>query len=105
MYLIDEYDRAVPELAAIFVSLRHNGPDLTNAGRHGAKRNESRRGLIGDDPCQRSLAGTGRAPKHKRLQAILLDHLAKRAAWSNNLLLANELFQCAGPHTVRQRAT
>src|SRR5262249_16293315 len=74
------------------------------SGRHRAEGHEARCGLIGYDAGEGRLAGPGRAPEDQRLQSILLDHLAERAARTNDLLLAHEIAERPRSHSVCERA-
>ena len=93
-----------PVRAAKLLGYRHDVPDFLDAGKHRAERDEPRLRGVGNDACQRGLAGAGRAPQDDGLQEIALDGLAQRLPGRKELFLADELVEGPGPHPLGQRS-
>src|SRR6185369_4611205 len=104
MNFVDEHDGAFGEASAVFVGFGHYSSDFADAGRHRAELHKSSRSLFGDDPSESRLAGSGRTPKHERLQTILFDHLAERAPRPHDLLLADKFAEVPRSHAIRKRS-
>jgi hypothetical protein len=67
-------------------------------GRSGLRR-------VGDHARQRGLAGARRTPEDDRLEQVALDGFAQRLAWREDLLLPDDLVECARTHAFRERRT
>src|SRR5690606_31074748 len=52
---------------------------------------------------QRRLAGAGRAEKDQRAEAVGFEHAVQQLAFAQEVLLADELLERAGPHPRGQR--
>ena len=64
----------------------------------------SQRVTCGDDARQRGFADAGRAPEDERLELVALDLDAEGFAGSEDVLLADEVFEGFGAHALGQGA-
>ena len=58
---------------------------------------------VGDDACQRGLAGAGRAVEDQAAQLIGLDRTPQQTPRPDDVLLAHKLVQRARTHARSQR--
>jgi hypothetical protein len=69
-------------------------------GSHRAEGDEMGTGAAGDDSSQRGLAGAGRPPEDERADFILLDGGSEGRAWTDDLVLAQELVEIQRAHAL-----
>ncbi len=75
--------------------------DLAHAGHafgHGGKRLEVPVGVVGDDLGERRLAGARRPPEDARPNIAAAYQVAEGFPRAEEMLLAEELIECLGPH-------
>jgi hypothetical protein len=53
---------------------------------------------LGEEPGQACLAGSGRAPQEDRREVAALDGTTKRAAFADEVFLADEFVEGSGSH-------
>ena len=101
--LVQEQDRALAPLPQPGAGPLHHLPHLLHAGgdgRHGLER--LGRGP-GHQPGDGRLPGAGRAPQDARRQPVGLDQRPQRLPRRQQVLLADDLVEGAGPHAAGQR--
>ena len=100
--LINEEDGAPPVTPALF-RRRHHLFDFFNPGQDGAELDEVAARPVSHDRGQRRLPRTGRSPEDHGPELVALDLLPERLSRTEDVLLADKLFQSSGPHAVGQR--
>src|SRR5207247_317718 len=103
MDLVAKEDRAAPFVAQPALRL---GDDLADTGhslRHGRERLEVAIGVVRDEAGERRLARPGRAPEDAGPDLAAANQLAEGLSGAQQVLLAQELLQCARPHAGGER--
>jgi hypothetical protein len=101
--LVDEDDRPPAGSPAPVLGGGHHLFDFLDTRQHGAERHEARLRELGDHPGQRGLAGARRPPEDDRLQHVALDGETQGRAGREDVLLADDVVERAGPHPLGQR--
>ena len=102
MNLVDK-DQGLAACAAQTFGIQHHGLDFLDPAEHGAERHELAPCHPRDQACERGFSRAGRSPQDHRLKLIAFDLRPQRLARSENVLLADEVFQALGPHALGQR--
>ena len=101
--LVEEEDRRLVGGAPPLLGTLDDGADLRPPGVDGGLLLEGGARGGGDDPCQRRLAGPGRAVEDHRVRLARLDRRAKRGPVPEQMLLPHELVEGAWTHANGQR--
>ena len=102
MDLIDEQQRALAVLAALARRLEDLA-QVGNTGEHRRQGLEMQVGRLGQQPRDRRLAATRRAPQDQRAELARRQHAAERAVRSEQMVLAEDLGQRARPQAFGER--
>ncbi len=103
VHLIDEEHRRTAIVLSYLAGAVYGCPDILDAGQDGRHGDELGAAARGDHAGQGGLAGAGRAPEDHRVQTVMLDRLAQRAAGTEDVLLTGEFIEIARAHAIGQR--
>ena len=101
--LVEEQDRALAPLPQPLVGPGHHVAHVLHAGGDRRQRLERLGGVAGDHPGEGGLAGAGRPPEDHRRQPVGLDQHPQRLAGADQVVLADDVVERAGPEPVGQR--
>ncbi len=102
VHLVHEQDGAHPA-PAVLLGLVDGGADLLDAGGHRREPLDLGLAVVGNQFCQRGLAGAGRAPQDHGMAVARQDRLAQRFVGPEDMLLTYVLLEGLRPHPGRQR--
>ncbi len=102
MNLVDEEHGAFAERAPV-LRFGNDFAQIGNTGADGRDRSKMRIGHARDDFGQRGFTGAGRSPEDQRRNVVRFDCAAQRMAFSNDVLLTDELVERARPHARGKR--
>jgi len=77
--------------------------EVGDAGEHGAELDEVQVGLFGEQAGDGGLADARGAPEDQRGKRAALEHAREGAGGAQQVILADDLRQCAGAQAVRER--
>ena len=103
VHLVEEEDRALAALAEPGAGALGDLAHVLHARADRGERLERLGADARDEPGDRRLAGAGRPPEHERRQPVRLDQDPQRLARPEQVLLADDLVERAGPQPRRER--
>ena len=101
--LVEEEDRALAVLAEAVAGPLERVADVLHAGAHRAELLEGLAGVGGDGLGQGGLARARRPPQDHRRQPVGLDEGPERLARAEQVVLADDVVEGAGPQARRER--
>ena len=101
--LVEEEDRALALLAQAGAGALGDLAHVLHARGDGRQRLERLAGGAGDEAGDGGLAGAGRAPEDHRREPVGLDQDPQRLPGPEQVLLADDLVERAGPQAGRER--
>ena len=102
MDLVDEQERALPDLPALPSSLK-DLPEVRNTGERRREGFEGQVGLLGEEPGDGRLPAPGRSPQHHRREPLSIDHPPDWGNTREEMVLPDDIGQRVRTQTVRQR--
>jgi len=101
MYLIDEQQRSLPELA-LLARLLERAFQIGDAREHRRKLHEAQPRRIRQQPRDRRLADTRRPPQDKRRQRLPPQHARQHPGLAQQVILAHDIAKHSRPQPVRE---
>ena len=101
MDFIDEEDRGLAQAMKLFRFL-DDLLEIFDSRRDGGELHASCASRAGEDPGQRGLAASWRAPKNQGVQFARLDYSSEKLAGPEKMLLADEFIEGFGSHPFRE---
>src|SRR5258708_1548346 len=102
VYLIDEQDGALLAELLQFAGILYHFTQVCDACRDGTERDEVGMSLASNHLCQCCFAAAGWPPQNHRGNAVLFNAATQDPPWRQEMLLPENLVQCARTHARRQ---
>src|SRR4051794_17543729 len=103
MDLVEEEDGPLLVESEPVLGLGDRRSDLRDAAHDRRERDEMGADLLGEEPGEARLAGSGRAPEERRGEMATGDAATERTAVTDKMLLPDELGERSRPHPGGER--
>ena len=102
--LVDEEQDRLAGATQLVLRVGDDLAQLLHAVQHGRERDVAYAARVGEEPRERGLARSGRAPQDQRLQASAGEQIAQDATRSEEVALADELVHACAAACARRAA-